>query len=226
MEAKMDKGITIGQAAAIAGIAVLLMAVTVPLVEFHIFPTLVDVYDAKRTTTNIDAHPRLFTAAFIIHLLTVICDVVSAWALYIFFRPVHRQLAMLTALMRVVYAGFNIVALSSLVEAASIVRYDPEPIMHADEILHHVQAFGVQWRAGLIFFGVYLVVLGVLVWKAPYVPRLIGGFVVMAGVGYTSEHLRYFFLPGVDTSLLASIFVGEIVFVIWLLIWGARVREP
>lgn len=85
------------KAALVAGLGVLLMALTVPIVEFYIFPKLIDFRNAAHTTRNIADYTMLFSAAIFIHFITVICDVVVAWALYLFFKPVNKNLSLLTA---------------------------------------------------------------------------------------------------------------------------------
>lgn len=84
-----NKEISLRRAALIAGLSVLIMALTVPVVEFYIFPKLVDYKNPTETANNIMNNKSLFTAAIFIHFITVICDLVSAWALYIFLKPVH-----------------------------------------------------------------------------------------------------------------------------------------
>lgn len=67
--------ILLRKAALIAGLAVLIMALTVPFVEFYIFPKLIDYKNAAQTTTNISNNSTLFSIAIFIHFTTVICDI-------------------------------------------------------------------------------------------------------------------------------------------------------
>jgi hypothetical protein len=216
-------------AALIAGLGVLIMALTVPIVEFYIFPKLVDYKNSAITTNNIIANKLLFTTAIFIHFITVICDLVITWALYIFLRPVHKSLALLTAWFRLVYTAFNIVAILNLVQVLSIIKASEyfiatEPGQVQDAVLFYIRTFNLEWRLGLVFFGIYLGLLGYVIIKSGYIPKLIGVFLIIASVGYVIDDLKYFFYPNFDTGFLWFTFFGELIFMAWLLIKGSRIQ--
>ena len=96
------KEFSLNKAALIAGLGVLLMALTVPIVEFYIFPKLINYENGQATVTNIVNNRRLFSTAIFIHFVTIICDLTIAWALYVFLKPVHQYFALLVALFRLV----------------------------------------------------------------------------------------------------------------------------
>jgi hypothetical protein len=217
------------KAALTAGLAILIMALTVPLVEFYIFPKLVDYKNAEKTFNNISQNSKLFSASIFIHFITIICDTVIAWALYIFLKPVNKNLSLLAAWFRLVYTGFNIAALLNLVQISSIVSpiqsvpMIPTSQIH-DFVLMNINSFNHQWRFGLVFFGIYLLLLGYLVYKAPYVPRIVGAFLILAGLGYLVDQLKVYFYPTLNTLWLWFTYFGELIFMLWLLIKGSRLQ--
>jgi hypothetical protein len=218
-------------AALIAGLCVLLMALTVPVVEFYIFPKLVNYQDPAETAHHIRNNKLLFTTTIFIHFLTVICDLVSTWALYIFLKPVHKSLALLAGWFRLVQPAFTIAAMLNLVQVLSLLKSSEnfsaiEPGQVNDLVLFYINSFYLQWRLGLVFFGFYLWVLGYLVFRSGYVPKLIGIFLIIAGLGYVIEDLKPFFYPGYDTGFLWFTFFGELIFMAWLLLKGSRIQVP
>jgi len=218
------------RAAFIAGFAVLIMALTVPVVEFYIFPTLIDYKSGEQTTNNIVSHLTLFSTAIFIHFTTVICDVVAAWALYIFLKPVNKNLALLTAWLRIVNAAFTITALFNLIQVLTIIRAkDNFTFIQSnqvyDYVLFYFNAFNLQWRFMLVFFGIYMNLLGYLVLKSEYIPKIIGILLIIAGLGYVIDDLKYFFYPNFDTGFLWLTYFGELVFMFWLLIKGSRIKN-
>jgi hypothetical protein len=224
-----ERDFSLRTAAVIAGVGVLIMAFTVPVVEFYIFPKLIDFKNGVHTTNNILAHRQLFSTAIFIHFITVICDVLVAWALYIFLKPVNKNLALLTAWFRIVYTAFNIAALLNLIQVLSLLRSSGSFVSFSsasvqDYVLFNVNSFNLQWRFGLVFFGVYLLLLGYLVLKASYVPNSIGVFLIVAAIGYLMDDLKYFFYPDFNTGFLWFTFFGELVFMFWLLIMGSRIQ--
>ena len=79
-------------AALIAGIGLLTMVIAAPFAELYVFPKLVVRDNAVETAKNIMANETLFIAAIFGYLITFIADVVVAWALYVFLKPVQENL--------------------------------------------------------------------------------------------------------------------------------------
>lgn len=221
---------SVGSAALVAGIAILVMALTVPIVEFYIFPTLVDRNDPVRTVNNIIEHRELFSLAIFIHFGTIICDLVSGWALYLFLKPVNKNLALLSAWFRILNSVFTAVALANLVQIIVCLNNTGLLIAMGEDfgsrVMYHVKAFDLQWRFMLIFFGIYLILLGSLTIRASYVPNIIGLLLIVAGIGYMVDNLKYFFYPDFNTGFLWFTYFGELVFMFWLLFKGSRLSLP
>jgi hypothetical protein len=128
-----------------------------------------------------------------------------------------------------VYTAFNIAALLNLIQVLSLLRSSGSFVSISsasvqDYVLFNVNSFNLQWRFGLVFFGVYLLLLGYLVLKASYIPNSIGVFLIVAAIGYLMDDLKYFFYPGFNTGFLWFTFFGELVFMFWLLIMGSRIQ--
>ena len=228
--ASQNQETSMRKAALIAGLGVLIMALTVPVVEFYIFPKLIDYKNATQTTNNITNNRTLFSTAIFVHFITIICDVTVAWALYIFLKPVNKNLALLTAWFRLVYTAFNIVALLNLIQILSLLKISEHfnkvgQGEVSDYVLFYMKSSDLEWRFGLVFFGIYLCLLGYLVFRSEYIPKIIGVFLVVAGLGYLIDDLKYFFYPNFDTGFLWFTFFGELIFMVWLLVKGVNVQK-
>jgi hypothetical protein len=86
-------------------------------------------------------------------------------------------------------------------------------------------AFRGNWYFGLLFFGIHLGLLGVLVLRSNYVPRLLGVLLIIAGFGYLINALRPILLPDINIDFAQYTFYGELIFMLWLLIRGSRIKE-
>src|SRR4051812_46081031 len=93
--ANLGAGLTLRQAALIAGFGYLSMPVA--FAEFYVYPTLVIPDNIEQTVQNIGPHGGLFAAAIVCYLITFISDVVIAWALYFLLVPVNRPVSLLAA---------------------------------------------------------------------------------------------------------------------------------
>lgn len=77
----------------------------------------------------------------------------------------------------------------------------------------------------LVLFGLYLGVIGVLVFRSGYIPRVLGVLLMIAGAGYVIDSLQPYLLPGVNLDFLMITFFGELVFMLWLLVRGWKLEE-
>ena len=103
---------TLRQAALVAGFCYLM---PVSYAEFSIWPKLLIPGNIEETVQNISAHPQLFAAGILCNLITLIEDVVIAWALYVLLIPVNRALSLLTAWFRLMYTAIALFAVLNLV---------------------------------------------------------------------------------------------------------------
>ena len=218
----------IQKAALISGIGIFIMVLTVPVAEFVIFPELIDYENAEITFNSIKENRSLFTTGIFLHLITLICDVVVAWSLYLFLRPTNKDFSLLVALFRIVFALLTLAALLNLVGVLNLTSNSDylSVFDHSlySKVLLAIKNFNLQWSFAFVFFGIYLILLGVLTYKASYVPKIFGILLIIAGAGYLIDTLRSFFFPSVEIKYLMITFFGELVFMFWLLIKGWRVK--
>lgn len=225
MTSLQNKRISLGTASLISGLGLLIMVLTVPFAQFYIFPKLIG-QTAVETAGNIANDKILFTIGIFLHTVTLICDVVVAWGLYIFLKPVHKGFSLLVAWFRLLYTAMYLVALSNLIKVLTLVNQPAlsEKLQYFDQVLFYIDSFRLEWEFGLLIFGIYLCVLGSLVFKADYVPKIFGLLLLIAGLGYVISTVRLFFFPNVNMGFLMITFFGEIAFMFWLLIKGSRIK--
>jgi hypothetical protein len=100
--------------------------------------------------------------------------------------------------------------------------------LNADQL--HVQvmlllnAFNDGWLIGLVFFGFSLLVLGYLVYKSGYIPKILGVLLMLAPVGYWVDSFGNFLVPRYDANIAMFTFIGEVLFMLWLLLKGGKLK--
>lgn len=226
----MIKEISLSKAAIIAGIGLLMMTLTVPFTEFKILPDLVNPNSASETASNIIDNTFLFNVAIFLIFVTIVCDIIVAWALYVFLRPVNKSLSLLTAWFRLLYTGVYLIAVTNLVKVFALTKrtfYFQENSQEqiSEWMLFYVKSYKYEWFFGLVLFGIYLIILGFLALKASYIPKLMGWLLIIAGLGYVIGHTKVFLFPELNTSFSMFTAMGELVFMLWLLIKGSRIKE-
>lgn len=221
--------------ARMAGVGYLIIIVCGIFAEFFVRSGLVSPGDATATAQNILASQLLYRSGIASEFIMLIADVAVALALYVVFRGVSRSLALLAAFFRLTHAaivGVNLlnmyVPLLLLGDARYLTAFEPGQL-HALALLF-LDAHGYGYAIGLVFFGVYCAVLGYLVLRSRYVPRVLGALLLCAAAGYLidsfgrtllSDYERYETLLGLVVLLPA--FVGELSFSLWLVVKGVAV---
>lgn len=222
-------GISLRAAAVIAGLGYLLNPVS--YAEFSIYPRLVIPGNIEQTAQNIGTHPRLFVAAILCYLISFTGDVVISWALYELLAPVNRAWSLLTAWFRLMYtaiaffAALNLVHVYRLLTAPDYTTIFGIGPLHA-QAQYLLRSFRYDWSIGLIIFGIHLILLGCLIYRSAYVPRILGILLVIDGLGWMVNSLSPYLYPRANLGFLSITFFGELVFMLWLLIRGWRIPEP
>ncbi|SMD38172.1 protein of unknown function [Reichenbachiella faecimaris] len=151
-------------------------------------------------------------------MLTVVFDVVVAWALYEIYK--EHPLSKLSTYFRMMHAAIMGVAIFTLPVALSSNT--------GQEILKQVDTFNIIWLIGLFFFGIHLILLGKIIEK----PKMVAFFLIVAGIMYMIDTGAHFMLP--NYKAYASIFlalvaipsiIGEMSFTIWLLVKGGKEKS-
>ena len=157
----------------------------------------------------------LVSAGIMAFMITVVFDVIVAWALYELFK--EHPLSVLSTLFRMMHAVIMGVAIFALPAVFTL--------NNNEEILKQVDTFNTIWLLGLFFFGIHIILLGKIIAK----PRIIAFFLIIAGIMYMMDTAAHFALPNYEAY--ASIFLalvaipsifGEMSFAIWLLIKGGK----
>lgn len=226
-------GMTLRRAALVAGITSFapLILGGVPFAEFYVFAKLIVPADTAETVRNIQANRGLFLVGVFAHLITFVADVIIAWALYVLLAPVHRALSLLTAWFRLVYTAVALSSFMHLVTAFRLIdggtyveAFGAELLYAQAEVL--IKSFRYGWSLSIVIFGIHVTLAGYLVARSGYIPRIVGALLALAGLCYMIHYLGPYLYPDLDLRLLSVMFLGELVFPVWLLVRGWRIPEP
>lgn len=214
-----------------AGILYLSIIVCGLFSELYVRSRLIVSGDAMATATNILASEGLFRVGFASDVVMVLSDVALAIVLYVLLRPVSRTLSLIAASLRLVQSailGMNLlnllVALLVLGSVGSMAAF--EAGQRQALALLFLDAHKQGYDLGLIFFGVQCLVLGYLLYRSDYVPRILAILMVLAGVAYLVGSFTLFLFPA-HVEAVSPVYgvcvVAELSLGLWLLIKGVRV---
>lgn len=228
-----SRNISLHKAALIAGLGLVIMTIFAIIPHNFILPELIIPENLKTTIDNIEDEEFLFRFSIFSYLIVIICDIVVAWGLYIFLKPVHENLSLLAAWFRLVYSVIFAVALASYLNVLDLFP-DPDYLKILTEIeinqLHSqiessINSFSDTWSIGYIFFGIHLILLGNLVFKSNYVHKAVGVLLILGGLSYSIDYFGKILLPNIDFRISTFFGWGELVLMVWLLLKGIKIRS-
>lgn len=211
--------------ALIGGIALLLMAAVAVFANFLVLEKLVTPGDALTTASDIASSKGLFQAGIAGWFAIAALDVLAALALFHVVRPVSARLAAVGAWSRTLY---GVVLGAATLQLLAILGLLDGPMTAASsaEVLHKTEAFTDIWHAGLVLFGVHLMVVGYLAFRSGYIPKPVGAVVAIAGFGYLFDAAVRVAVADPSLSLSVITGLGEFVLGVWLVTRSRRIALP
>ena len=175
--------------------------------------------DPSQTVANLVAAELPFRLSVMGDALMALADVALGVLLFFLLRPVSRVLSMMAMAFRLAQAAILGINLLNLLLAASFAgRGDPLAAAF-------LEAHGVGYDLGLLFFAINCVLVGALVYRAGFMPRAIGAALGLSGlvyfVGSTLRVVAPELAPAVAPAYALPL-VAELAFCGWLLIRGVR----
>lgn len=214
--------------ARIAGLLYLLNGQAVSFSEFSVRTRLIVFGDPAATANNILAHENLYRLGFAAELLPLY--VIVTIMLYDLLKPVNKSLSLMAAAFSLV-GGAVQVCVSLLHFAPLIILKNPQS--SAAFTTSQLQTQALQFlRLGaegfnviMVFFGFHCILLGYLIFKSTFLPRIIGVLLAIAGACYLTNSFTHFLAPAFAPRLLPYILwpgFAELILILWLIIMGVN----
>ncbi len=195
----------------------------------YIPSALIAVDDAAATANNILSNQTLFRIGIGGALLTQIIYIFVALFLYRLFDSVNHNQALLMVVLALV--GIPIAMLNSLNQIAALFVISGDGYLSTftiDQLRSLMMLFLDLYKHGnliaSIFWGLWLLPLGYLIYKSGYFPKPVGFGVVVGGLGYLALVSTSLVVPEAKTliSVCEAMTFGEVIFVGWIIIMGAK----
>jgi len=187
--------------------------------------------NAAATTGNIVAHETLFRLGIVSDLFCGTIIIFIALAFYRLFKEVDQYLAVLVVILGGVLPAaidFFIVVNDSaamiLARASGYLSVFNKPQRDALAMLF-LRLHDQEILAAEVFWGLWLVPLGMLTYKSRFLPRLLGVWLIVNGLAYLATSVTGLLLPQYQKAVGTFTFpllTGEVAFLLWLLIMGAK----
>lgn len=184
--------------------------------------------DLAASVEQITIYGFIFRLGYIVLLVRLIFLTLLVLAVYKLFGPVNRDVAVVMVTFVLISNAVSMVSLLFQFAAPLVLTNgDYSTLFTTDQWLAQVQFFidmQVQGDKAAQIFSLWVILLGFLMYKSGYVPKLIGILSMVAGVGYMADFLVFFLLPQLDVQIAGFAFLAEAVFPFWLLIKGINIE--
>ncbi len=200
--------------ARLAGLLYLVPMLLAPFSMMYVPSVIVVAGDAAATAQNLASSTSLFRLGIAADVLVVLSEIALTAVLYVVLAPAGRALALTATFARLamtVLQAVNVLVLLVVLQLPSSSLL----LMNVHEQCVHV------WE---LLFGLHCLTVGALVFRSGYFPRVFGGLMALAGLGYFLNGMGNVLAPE-HAPLFASLvgvaaMVGEVPFVFWLLFRG------
>lgn len=207
------------------GYLYLLSAVIAPFVLFYVPMQTRVPGNAAATAQKLLANETLFRSGLALGVFTLIIFLVVAILLYRLFKPVDADLARLMVVGVVVQVPIGLVLDTFTIASLMIFKGEALKELGVEQrqsvalLMLKLSSYGTQLLQSL--WGLWLLPLGILVWKSRYMPRWLAVFVFLNGVTYVLISLAFMIAPTWQAVLQKYTFpllFGELAFMVWMVI--------
>ncbi len=223
---------TIDKTARTAGFLYLIVVVT-GFFSLAYVPSQITVQgDASATVSNIAAAEPLFRLGIAAGLICYTAFLLLPFALYKLLSPVSQNAAVLMVVFAVVSVPISFVNMLNKLDVLSLMGGSDYLQAFTKEQLNarvmlSLDAYSNGLLVSRIFWGLWLLPFGYLVFKSGFLPRVLGILLIAGCFGYLTAFFGSLLFSGYAETSLASFAskpaaLGEIGTCLWLLVMGAR----
>lgn len=215
-----------------AGFLYLLVVFAGPFLLLYVPGKLFVPGNPAATATNILTHQALFKAYMLVGVVAELLFVAVALALYRLLKGVNAELAGAMVILVLLDAPIAFLRIANEVATLAFLRgpgflsaFDGPQRNALATLFIEVDRHGVF--VSEVFWGLWLLPLGLLVYRSGFMPKFLGVWLFVNGVTYVGLSAigiafpeRYKFAMNAATPVL----LGEVALMLWLLVVGVRVK--
>ena len=217
-----------------AGAFYLMTIVAGVFAEVFVRGALVVRDDAAATAANILANEPLYRAGLAADLFMLACYVAVTLLFCGLFKPAGGSLSLLAAFFSL--TGIAVLAVNSLNHLAPLIflkssrhlsAFEPTQLQALALVSLRMHARG--YTVAGVFFGVYCLLIGYLVFRSGFLPRILGALMAAGGLSYLTDSFAIFLSPALAARLPNVMALGgfaELSLCLWLMVSGVKEGEP
>jgi Domain of unknown function (DUF4386) len=212
--------------ARIAGLLYLIVALCGGFSELYVRASVKVPGDAAATADNIAASATLFRIGALTDLVNLACFLVLGLVLYGLLKPVSAKAALAMLLFNAVSVA---VLTANMVNHLGALHAATSQDDAGASALLFLNLHSYGYLVAGIFFGLWLLPLGYLLFRSGYTPRALGTLVMVGSLGYVADAVTNLLLPTAGATLTTVLVLpsalAELSLTLWLLVKGLDVQR-
>jgi Domain of unknown function (DUF4386) len=209
-----------------AGVFEVLEGLTSAFGQVFVLGKLIVSGNAAATAANILGHERLFWLGFVSSLVGVACHIAWILLFYYLFKPVNQSLSLLAAFVGIVVCAMQaltgllyIAPLLLLQGGSAVSAFTTEQLQALAFVFLKVNAYAFD--IDLVFFGLWCVLAGYLIFRSTFLPRILGVLLAIDGLGWMAYVVPPF-ASHLFPFIAAASALAEIPLQLWLVVMGVN----
>lgn len=188
--------------------------------------------NAVATAKNILASEQMYRFGFVADLVCILCSIFLSIILYILFKPVNKKISLLAFVFSIIATAVMAVNLLNQLAPLLLLHNPSYQETFSIEQLGTLSLFFLNFQSqgyniSLFLFAFYFPIIGYLIYRSNFLPRILGILYTLAGAGYLINSLGWFLFPHLASHLfpyvLLPAFIGETLMALWLIVKGVKV---
>jgi hypothetical protein len=226
----ISKTNSIQKTARFAGLLYLIITVAATIAHFYVPSNIIVPGNAAATANNIMNNEMLFRVGGIgAELIVLLSEIVLLVVLYVILKPVNKTLSLLAAVSRLAMTTIHGLNLINYFFVLLLLGGGYSTVFAADQLQALVTLFldahSYGFTIGIAFLTIHVFILGYLIFKSGYFPKVLGILFIAAGIGYLVDSFALLLSPSYTTTpgtIATVIAISEIAFPLWLLVKGVN----
>jgi hypothetical protein len=212
--------------ARVAGILIIVSLIAGGFGETYVPGKLMASHDVQETARRMAASVGLFRASFASYLVEAICDLSLTAIFYVLLRPVSRPLSLMAACFGIFgTATFAVGEVFYYAAALPVIDVHVAKALTPDAralfIYLGLTGYSYVFRIFGGLYGIPVMFRGYLIFRSGYLPRVLGGLVLVGGAGFVIKNFVAVLAPHYDSmAYVLPLAVAMVSLAVWFLVNG------
>jgi hypothetical protein len=209
-----------------AGILIVVSSLAGAFGESYVPGRLLVANNAAETAHRMVDSIGLFRASFAAYLIEAMCDLTLTAIFYILLRPVSRPLSLIAVCFGIFgTATFAVGEIFYFAAALPVINANVARTLTPDASAAFISVcltmYGYVFSTFTAMYGIPVMLRGYLILRSGYLPRALGGIVLLGGAGFVIKNIVVVLAPQYDSNLFVlPLFLAMASMAFWLLVKG------